>query len=80
MQPPKKPNAEYLAPVKINNGQHSAELRRERDPNGSTVVHAVRKSPYVRERWHSAGQLDPDLFGATERFRLDFERAGLTGS
>jgi hypothetical protein len=67
MQPPKKLNAEYLGPVKINNGQLSAELRRERDPTGSTVVHPVRKSPYLHERWHSAGKLDPDLFAAAEK-------------
>ena len=77
---PKKKTAEYLGAVKINNGQHQAELRRESDPSGSTVVHAVRKSPYVHERWHSAGKLDPDLFAAAEKFRLDFERAGLMGS
>jgi hypothetical protein len=34
MQSPKKPNAEYLGTVRINNGQHSAELLRERDPSG----------------------------------------------
>jgi Domain of unknown function (DUF6456) len=77
---PKKKTAEYLGTVKINNGQHQAELRRESDPGGSTVVRAVRKSPYVHERWHSAGKLDPDLFAAAEKFRMDFERAGLIGS
>jgi hypothetical protein len=79
-QPPKQKTAEYLGTVKINNGQHQAKLRRESDPSGSTVVHAVRKSPYVHERWHSAGKLDPDLFAAAEKFRMDFERAGLIGS
>lgn len=79
-EPPKKKTAEYLGTVKINNGQHQAELRRESDRPGSTVVHAVRKSPYIHGRWHSAGKLDPDLFAAAEKFRNDFERAGLTGS
>jgi hypothetical protein len=79
-EPSKKKTAEYLGTVKINNGQHQAELRRESDPGGSTVVHAVRKSLYVHERWHSTGKLDPDLFAAAEKFRADFERAGLIGS
>ena len=79
-EPPRKITAEFLGTVKINNGQNTAELRRERDPNGSTVVHAVRNSPYVHERWHSAGKLDPDLFAAADKFRMDFERAGLMGS
>jgi hypothetical protein len=80
MDDQQKKTAEYLGTVKIKNGQHQAELRRETDPGGATVVHAVRKSLYVHERWHSAGKLDPDLFAAAEKFRADFERAGLTGS
>lgn len=79
-EPPKKITAEFPGNTKINNGQLAAELRRERDPNGATVVHAVRRSQYVHERWHSAGKLDPDLFAAAEKFRMDFERAGLIGS
>jgi hypothetical protein len=79
-EPPRKITAEFLGTVKINNGQNTAELRRERDPNGSTVVHAARKSRYVHERWHSAGKLDPDLFPAADKFRMNFERAGLMRS
>jgi hypothetical protein len=67
MEPPRQKTAEYLGTVKTNNGQHQAELRRESDPGGSTVAHAVRKPPYVHERWHSAGKLDPDLFSAGRR-------------
>lgn len=50
MQPSKKPNAEYLGHVEINNGQPHAELRREGNPGGAAVVHAGRKSKYVHER------------------------------
>ena len=50
MDKQKKPTAEYLGTVHINNGQHRAELLRERDPAGATVVHAMRRSSYVHER------------------------------
>jgi hypothetical protein len=39
----KKHNTEYLGTVRINNSRDQAELRRAADPNGPTVVHAVRK-------------------------------------
>ena len=76
MNDPKKNNAERLGAVRINNGQLEAQLLRERDTNGATVVHAVRRTAYVHERLRSAGKLAPELFDAAEKFRMDFERSG----
>jgi hypothetical protein len=56
------------------------ELRREVDPNGQIVEHRVRNSAYVHDRMHSAGKLAAELYAAAEKFRLDFERAQLSGS
>jgi hypothetical protein len=75
-----KKTAEHLGTIRINNGQHPAELVRERDPNGATVVHAVRRSAYVHERLRSTGKIAPELFDAGEKFRMDFERAQLSGN
>jgi hypothetical protein len=59
------------------------DLRREVDPTGKIVEHRVRKSTYVHERLHSLNgpqKLADELYDAAEKFRLDFERAQLTGS
>lgn len=53
---------------------------RECDPNGAIVVHPVRKSSYVHERLHGSGKLAHELYDAAEKFRLDFERAQLSGN
>jgi hypothetical protein len=55
-------------------------LVRERDPTGATVVHAVRRSSYAHERLQATGRLAPELFDAGEQFRMDFERARLSGN
>jgi hypothetical protein len=41
----KKKTAEHLGTIRINNGQSAAELVRERDPTGATVVQ--RGAPFV---------------------------------
>jgi hypothetical protein len=56
------------------------ELRREVDLNGQIVEHRVRNSAYVHDRMHSAGKLAAELYAAAEKFRMDFERAQLSGS
>lgn len=76
----KKKTAEHLGTIRINNGQNAAELVRERDPGGATVVHAVKRSAYVHERLRAAGKLASELFDAGEKFRADFERAQLSGN
>jgi hypothetical protein len=43
-------------------------------------VHAVRRCAYVHERLRSAGKLAPELFDAAGKFRMDFERAQLSGN
>jgi len=53
---------------------------RECDPGGRIVAHPVRKSSYVHDRLHSAGKLADELYDAAEKFRLDFERAQLSGN
>ena len=81
MDAPKKKTAEHLGTIRINNGQHAADLVRERCPSGSTVVHAVRRSSsHVHERLHATGKLAHELYDAAEKFRLDFERAQLSGN
>jgi hypothetical protein len=56
------------------------ELRREVDPEGKIVEHRVRKSAYVHDRMHATGKLAAELYAAAEKFRMDFERAQLSGS
>jgi hypothetical protein len=58
----------------------TAELVRECGPGGVIVVHPVRKSSYVHERLHSAGKMADGLYDAAEKFRMDFERAQLSGN
>jgi hypothetical protein len=79
MKQPQKP-PENLGTVRINNGQDAANLVREQDPMGAIVVHPVRKSAYVHERLHSTGKLANELYDAAEKFRMDFERAQLSGN
>jgi len=46
-------------------------------------VHAVRRSAHVPERLHSlsgAQKLPDELYDAVEKFRVDFERAQLSGN
>ena len=74
------PPAETLGSIKRNNGQQIAEMVRECDPNGRIVVHPIRKSVYAHERLHSAKKLADELYDAAEKFRLDFERAQLSGN
>jgi Domain of unknown function (DUF6456) len=71
---------EKLAQVRINNGQHAADLVRECDPSGAIVEHRVRKSGYVHERLHAGKKLADELYDAAEKFRMDFERAQLAGN
>jgi hypothetical protein len=59
------------------------ELRREVDPTGKIVEHRVRRSVYVHERLHNLTgpqKLADELYDAAEKFRLDFERAQLSGN
>jgi hypothetical protein len=59
------------------------ELRKEVDPEGRIIEHRVRRSAYVHERLHNLTgpqKLADELYDAAEKFRLDFERAQLTGS
>lgn len=79
MKTPQKP-PENLGTVRINNGQDAANLVREQDPTGAIVVHPVRKSAYAHERLHSTGKLANELYDAAEKFRMDFERAQLSGN
>jgi Domain of unknown function (DUF6456) len=71
---------EKLATVRVNNGQHAADLVRECDPSGAIVEHRVRRSAYVHERLHSAKKLASELYDAAENFRKDFETAQLAGN
>ena len=41
MDKKQKKSAENLGVIRTNNGQSAADLVRERDPSGATVVHAV---------------------------------------
>jgi Domain of unknown function (DUF6456) len=82
MEKLKKP-PEKLATVRINNGQHAADLVRECDPSGAIVEHRVRRSSYVHERLHTLSgpqKLPDELYDAAEKFRMDFERAQLSGN
>jgi hypothetical protein len=91
MASPQKP-AENLGSVPLNSGTSSTgkaygvsiagvgELRREVDPAGAIVEHRVRRSGYVHERLHSTGKLADELYDAAEKFRIDFERAQLSGN
>jgi hypothetical protein len=59
------------------------DLRREVDPTGKIVEHRVRRSSYVHERLHNLTgpqKLPDELYDAAEKFRLDFERAQLSGN
>ena len=56
------------------------DLRKEVDPDGRITEHRVRRSNYAHERMHSAGKLAHELYDAGERFRIDFEKAQLTGN
>jgi Domain of unknown function (DUF6456) len=59
------------------------ELRREVDPTGKIVEHRVRRSAYVHERLHNLTgpqKLADELYDAAEKFRMDFERAQLSGN
>jgi hypothetical protein len=67
-----------LATVRINNGQHVADLVRECDPSSAIVEHRIRKSGYVHERLHAAKKLANELYDAAKKFRTDFERAQLS--
>jgi len=49
-------------------------------PSSAIVVHPVRKSAYAHERLHGAGKLANELYDAGEKFRMDFERAQLSGN
>ncbi len=70
MEPVKKKTAEHLGTIRINNGQNAADLVRERDPSGTTVVHAVRRPfQHVHERLHDTGKLAHELYDAVEKFR-----------
>jgi hypothetical protein len=79
MEKARKP-PEKLATVRVNNGQHAADLVRECDPSGAIVEHRVRRSAYVHERLHSAKKLAAELYDAAENFRKDFETAQLAGN
>lgn len=78
-EPQQRVRPETLATIAVNNGQETACLRRELDPSGAIVVHAVKRSGYVHQRLHDLGRIDDEMFDAAERFRKDFERAGLEG-
>jgi hypothetical protein len=58
----------------------TGELVRECGPDGAIVEHRVRKSAYIHERLHSAKKLDHELYDAAEKFRMDFEKAQLSGN
>lgn len=77
--PPVRPKPEQIAEIPVHNGQETAVLMREVDPNGAIVVHAIKKSPYAHERMHDHGRIDDEMYDAAERFRIDFAKAGLEG-
>ncbi|MEO7143347.1 MAG: DUF6456 domain-containing protein [Bryobacteraceae bacterium] len=61
----------------------TADMVREVDPTGAIVSHPVRRSGYVHERLHSMSgpqKLADELYDAAEKFRMDFERAGMAGN
>jgi hypothetical protein len=61
----------------------NAHLVREQDPADAIVIHVVRRSAYVHERLHSLSgpqKLPDELYDAAEKFRMDFERAQLSGN
>lgn len=78
-----EPQTRNIRPEKLTEvmlpGQHKANLVREVDPGGAIVVHAVKKGAYVHERLHDLARIDDEMYDAAERFRKDFERAGLEG-
>jgi hypothetical protein len=59
------------------------EMRREVDPEGRITTHPVRRSGYVHERLHNLSgpqKLADELYDAAEKFRMDFEKAQLSGN
>ena len=76
---PPRLKSEKLTEIAVNNGHDQAFMTRELDPQGAIVVHPVKKSVYVHERWHDLGSIDHEMYDAAERFRKDFERGHLEG-
>ena len=76
---PRRISPEHLQEVSVFNNQDKATMVREISPHGEIVVHPVKKSAYVHERWHDLGRIDNELYDAAERFRKDFERGHLEG-
>lgn len=68
---------EVIAHLVVNNGQDSARIVREGDPDGGVVEHRVVTTQRMADRLHEKGLISDGQHAAATILRDAFERAGL---